>query len=261
MFINNLNPVFINIGFVEIRWYSLAYIFGILFAVIFSKILIQKFSLNYKQDIFDDFLPYSIIGIIFGGRLGYVIFYDFIFFVNNPIEIIKIWNGGMSFHGGLIGVILASSLFCKKNNLNYLNFTDLLAVLTPFGLFLGRISNFINSELIGKPTDGPWSVIFIKVDNLARHPSQIYEAFLEGLLLFCLTYLIFKNKFSIKGFTSGCFLTLYGIFRIFSEQFRQPDLHLGLILFNFSLGSILSFVMIFFGIYLILNNNEHSKKI
>ena len=119
----------------------------------------------------------------------------------------------------------------QKNNLNYLNFTDLLAVLTPFGLFLGRISNFINSELIGKPTDVPWSVIFIKVDNLARHPSQIYEAFLEGLLLFCLTYLIFKNKFSIKGFTSGCFLTLYGIFRIFSEQFRQPDLHLGLILF------------------------------
>ncbi len=261
MFINNLNPIFINIGFVEIRWYSLAYIFGILFAVIFCKILIKKFNLSYKQDIFDDFLPYSIFGIILGGRLGYVIFYDFIFFINNPIDIIKIWNGGMSFHGGLIGIILASGLFCKKKNLNYLHFTDLLAVLTPFGLFLGRISNFINSELIGKPTDVPWSVIFIKIDNLTRHPSQIYEAFLEGLVLFCLTYLIFKHKFNVKGFTSGCFLTLYGIFRIFSEQFRQPDLHLGLVFFNLSLGSILSFVMIFFGIYLILYNNEHNKKI
>ena len=154
----------------------------------------------------------------------------------------------MSFHGGLIGIIIVSIMFCNKNKINFLNFSDILSVLTPCGLFLGRVANFINSELIGRPTELPWSVVFIKIDNVPRHPSQIYEAILEGIVLFIILNIFFKNKYLKKGITSAFFLIFYGLFRLIAEQFREPDNHLGFIVFNLSLGSILSMIMLILGL-------------
>ena len=198
MFINNFDPVAFTILSLEIRWYSLAYIFGILIGWYLSK----KFFIDNDKikEAFDDYITYVIVGIILGGRLGYVFFYDFSYYFNNPLEIFQIWNGGMSFHGGLLGVILASILFSKSKNLDVFEFLDVIAIVTPVGLFLGRIANFINSELYGKATEVIWSVKFLKVDEIYRHPSQLYEAFLEGIVLFVI--LIFVKKRS-KNLTSS----------------------------------------------------------
>ena len=252
MFINDLNPVAFNIFEFEIRWYSLAYIFGLIFAFQYGKYIIAKSNcFSFKGKILDDFLPYAILGIIIGGRLGYIIFYDLYYYLNNPIKILYIWQGGMSFHGGLIGVIFITYYFIKNKNIELFKFTDLLAIITPIGLFLGRLANFINSELIGTPTNLPWSVIFVKIDNIPRHPSQIYEALLEGLLLFLIINLIFKYK-KIKGYVSAIFLILYSLFRILAEQFRLPDEHLGYIFSFLSMGTILSFVMVFTGLIIFI---------
>ena len=182
MFINNFDPVAFQIFSLEIRWYSLSYIAGILLGWVFCKkklIKDQKF-----KDLFDDLITYLIFGIIIGGRLGYVFFYNLEYYSENFFEIFMIWNGGMSFHGGLIGTIAATFLFSKKNKINTFIFLDLIALVSPIGLFLGRVANFINSELYGKPTELLIGVKFIKVDNIYRHPSQLYEALFEGLILF-----------------------------------------------------------------------------
>lgn len=251
MFINNLDPVAVTIFNIDIRWYSLAYIFGLILAIQFGKFLIKKNNFfNFNSNILDEYLPFAIIGIILGGRLGYVFFYDLNFFSQNPINIFFIWEGGMSFHGGLVGIIIISIFFAKKNNLEFYKFTDLLSLITPIGLFLGRLANFINSELIGIPTSVPWSVIFIKVDNLPRHPSQLYEALLEGILLFLLLNIIFKFK-KIKGLISSYFLIFYSIFRIFSEQFRLPDEQIGYIFNMISMGTLLSLIMLITGVFLL----------
>ena len=196
-------------------------------------------------------MPYAILGIIIGGRLGYIVFYDLYYYLNNPIKILYVWQGGMSFHGGLIGIIFISYYFIKNKNIKLFEFTDLLAIITPIGLFLGRIANFINSELIGTPTNLPWSVVFVKIDNIPRHPSQIYEALLEGLLLFLIINLIFKYK-KIKGYVSAIFLILYSLFRISAEQFRLPDEHLGYIFGFLSMGTILSLIMLFSGLIIFI---------
>ena len=194
MFINNFDPVAFQIFSLEIRWYSLAYIFGIIFAWIYCKKILIK-DQNHSK-LFDDLISYLIIGIILGGRLGYVLFYNAKYYFNNLIEIPMIWQGGMSFHGGLIGVLIATIVFSKKYNINKYIFLDLISASAPIGIFLGRVSNFINSELYGKETDVFWSVLFIKVDNISRHPSQIYEAVFEGLVLFCIMlYCVKKNIF------------------------------------------------------------------
>ena len=251
MFINNLDPVAVTIFNIDIRWYSLAYIIGLILAIQFGKFLIKKNNFfNFSSNILDEYLPFAIIGIILGGRLGYVLFYDLNFFLQNPINIFFIWEGGMSFHGGLVGIIIISVFFAKKNSLEFYKFTDLLSLITPIGLFLGRLANFINSELIGIPTNVPWSVIFIKIDNLPRHPSQIYEALLEGIMLFLLLNIIFKFK-KIKGLMSSYFLIFYSIFRIFSEQFRLPDEQIGYIFNVISMGTLLSLIMLITGIFLL----------
>ena len=182
MFINNFDPVAFEIFSLEIRWYSFSNIFGLVFGWYFAKNKLIKD--NTQKEYFDDYITYLIISIILGGRLGYVIIYDPIYFISNPVEIIKIWQGGMSFHGALIGIIIGTHLFCKNKNQNIFNYLDVVAVCSPIGIFLGRISNFINSELYGIETNVPWSVKFIKIDNLNRHPSQIYEAIFEGVVLF-----------------------------------------------------------------------------
>ena len=191
MFINNFDPVAIQLFSLEIRWYSLSYIVGILFGWILSKkIFISDQKIKEK---FDDYITYLILGLIIGGRLGYVLFYNLSYFSNNLIEIFKIWQGGMSFHGGLIGIIIASIWFSKKNDQNPFNYLDIVSLVSPIGIFFGRIANFVNSELYGTETSVAWGVKFIKIDNLYRHPSQLYEAFFEGLILF-LILIYFKNK-------------------------------------------------------------------
>ena len=251
MFTHNLDPVLFEIGYVSIRWYSLAYIFGILIGWWYGKkILLNKFensnaSINSRK--FDDLITYLIISIIIGGRLGYALFYNLEYYIYNPIDVLKIWQGGMSFHGALIGVIVGTYLFSKKRNLNTFIFLDVIACVSPIGIFLGRIANFINGELVGKVSDLYFSVVFPKIDMNPRHPSQLYEAFLEGLILFLImNFLIYRKNYK-TGYCSFLFLFFYGIFRIISEFFREPDAQVGYF-FNFlSMGSILSFFMVIAG--------------
>ena len=249
MLINNLNPVAFEIFFINIHWYSLAYIFGIICGWIYiKKVLIKN---NIHKIYLDDLITYLIIGIIVGGRLGYVLIYNLKFYLKNPLEIIMIWQGGMSFHGGLIGIIIATVIFCKKNNLENYIFFDFIAVAAPIGIFFGRIANFINSELVGKPTDLIWGVIFPLVDNIQRHPSQLYEAIFEGIFLFIIMNKIYFSKNYKEGSCSFAFLIFYGIFRLFSEIFREPDEQIGYIFGSLSMGMLLSILMIFIGILLL----------
>ena len=258
MFINNFDPVAIQIFSIEIRWYSLAYIIGILLGWILSKrFFISNVELKEK---FDDFLTFVILGIIIGGRLGYVILYNPNYYLDNLIDIFKIWEGGMSFHGGLIGVVLASIYFAKKNNQNFFIYLDVISIVAPIGIFFGRIANFINSELYGTETNLPWAVQFIKIDNLYRHPTQLYEAIFEGLILFLiLIYLRNKGLMKITGLMSGIFLICYSIFRFMIESLRVPDEQIGYLLFNLTMGQIISCIFFLIGIYLTIVRYENKK--
>ena len=247
MFINNFDPVALSFFSLEVRWYSLAYIFGIIFGWIYCKKLINDKKLNY---LFDNYVTYLIVGIILGGRLGYVIFYNLDFYIRNPLEIFMIWTGGMSFHGALIGIIISSYFFSKKNKQQIFFFLDLVAISSPIGIFFGRIANFVNGELIGKTTDANWGVIFPLIDNYPRHPSQLYEAFLEGILLFFLMNLIYFRKNYKIGDCSYSFLIFYGILRIISEFFREPDEQIGYLFSSISMGIALSAAMICAGTFL-----------
>ena len=252
MFINNFDPVAISLFSFEIRWYSLSYIFGILFGWTYINNRFLK-TIEDKK-LFSDYISYLIIGIIIGGRLGYVIIYNFQYYLQNLKEIIFIWEGGMSFHGGLIGVIASSLIFSKVKKINCFIYLDLVSLAAPIGIFFGRLSNFVNSELIGKVTDLPWAVRFIKVDNLTRHPSQIYEAVLEGVVLF----FVLIKKIDKIGIISSYFLIFYSIFRFLSEFTREPDLQIGLI-YNLSVGQIISIVTLMFGTILFLLKNEKNN--
>ena len=249
MFINNLNPVALEIFSLKIHWYSLAYIFGIMFGWIYCK----KKLIDDKKilDLFDGLINYLIIGIIVGGRVGYILIYNLDYYLANISEILMIWKGGMSFHGGLVGIVVSTFIFSKKNNVNAFIFLDLIAIVAPIGIFLGRISNFINSELYGKESDIFWSVKFLAVDEIYRHPSQIYEAIFEGIVLFLiLNYLYRKKVFINPGVISSIFLILYSVFRIIIEYFREPDIQLGYLIFNLTMGQIVSIIFLIFGIYL-----------
>ena len=249
----SIDPILISLGFLDIRWYSLSYIFTFIFGSILIKKLNKK-SLNNLSDIqIDKFFVWAVLGVIIGGRVGYVLFYQLQLFFLDPLYIFQIWKGGMSFHGGLIGMILAIYLFAKQNNLSFFYLSDLVSIVAPIGLFLGRISNFINTELYGRITDFPFAFIYPLIDNNPRHPSQLYEAFFEGVVLFIILYLIFiKNskKYS-AGVISAYFLILYSIFRFLIEFLREPDLHLGLYLNYFSMGQILCIPIFFAGILIL----------
>ena len=255
MFTNNFDPVAFQIFTLEIRWYSLAYIAGILIGWFLSKKIFNSIEKIKKN--FDDYLTYLILGIIIGGRLGYVFFYNFGYYSQNLNEIIMIWQGGMSFHGGLLGVILVTFLYAKKNNHNPFEYLDIVALVSPIGIFFGRIANYINSELYGIETKMPWAVKFIKVDDLFRHPSQLYEAALEGLILFIiLLYFRYKGFLKIPGTISGIFLTFYSFFRFIVEFFRVPDEQLGYLFFNLTMGQIISLIFFIIIFYLIFKKNE-----
>ena len=255
MFINNFDPVAFHLFSLEIRWYSLSYIFGIIFGWVYCKRYLIKNQNVLK--LFDDLISYLIIGIILGGRLGYIIFYNPIYYSKNLSEIFMIWNGGMSFHGGVLGVIVATYLFGKKNKINYFIFLDLIAMAAPIGIFLGRITNFINSELYGRETNLYWSVKFEKIDNLSRHPSQIYEAFFEGIILFLLLNLVFKKYFyKSVGVISSLFIIFYSLFRFMIEYTREPDPQLGIIFTYFTMGQLISIIFFIFGLSIYFKKNE-----
>ena len=259
MFINNFDPVAIQILSIEIRWYSLAYVIGILLGWFLSKRIFIKDPLLKEK--FDDYITYLILGIIIGGRLGYVLLYNPNYYLNNLIDVFKIWQGGMSFHGGLIGVIAVSILFAKKNNQDSFIYLDVVSLVAPIGIFFGRISNFINSELYGIETNLPWAVKFIQVDDLYRHPSQLYEAIFEGLILFLILIYFRKKEFiKIPGLISGLFLIFYSIFRFVIEFVRVPDDQLGYVFLNLTMGQVISFIFLLIGGYLVITKHEIKKE-
>ena len=259
MLINNFDPVAIEIFSLEIRWYSLAYIIGIILGWYLAKRFFTSKNIYTK---FDDYITYVIIGLILGGRFGYVLFYNFDFYINNPLDIFKLWQGGMSFHGGVIGIILASLLFAKKNLDDVFEYLDVIALVSPIGIFFGRLANFINSELYGYETSMPWGVKFIQVDNLYRHPTQLYEAIFEGIILF-LILLFFSKKENLKmpGILSALFLIFYSIFRFIIEYFRVPDEQLGYLVLNATMGQLISLIFFSAGLFLLYKKINAQKKL
>ncbi|MDR2794178.1 MAG: prolipoprotein diacylglyceryl transferase [Holosporaceae bacterium] len=255
----NFSKVAFDIFGLQVHWYSLAYIFGILFSVYATNFLAPKSYSTLGKDVVDAFISYAIVGIIAGGRLGHVLFYDFEHYCSNPNEIIKIWNGGMSFYGGFLGTVGAAYFFCRRHKLIFLKFMDLWAVSVPIGLFLGRIANFINGELMGKESNVPWAVIFLN-DGVPRHPSQIYEAILEGMVLFAAMSLAFFLRCHRKsGMLCGIFCSGYAAARFICEFFREPDSYFSLQLFlkiGINLNQCLSIILIFLGIFLICRGKE-----
>ncbi len=242
----------IQIGSFGIRWYALAYIFGLLMGIYILRRETQLPKNLMTSDQIDHLFNYLLIGIIIGGRLGYVLFYNIAFYLSNPLSILRLWEGGMSFHGALIGVGLALFAMAQRNNLSFLAISDRVAMVTPIGLFLGRLSNFINGELYGRVTDLPWAMIFPHSDGQPRHPSQLYEAGLEGGLLGLAMYIFWrKNWLDVSGRLTGVFLCGYGLTRFLVEMVRQPDAHIGLFAGGISMGQILSLPMILLGLYLL----------
>lgn len=255
----SISPVIFSLGPVEIRWYSLAYIVGFLFAWRYISYLSTNKSLyqsnsNIDRKLIDDLLFYSILGLILGARLGYVIFYNLDFYFQNPLNIFYVWEGGLSFHGGLLGIIFASLFITKLYKVSFLELTDLICLSAPVGLLLGRISNFINGELYGRPSSILFGVLFPNADDQYRHPSQLYEAFFEGLVLFIIVNVAAHSfkKLSKPGYISGLFLFLYGVFRCLVEFTREPDIQVGFIYNFLTMGMILSLPMIFAGLFIML---------
>ncbi len=250
----DIDPILIQIGPLAVRWYSLAYIVGLLLGWAHMRFLSNKLKMGVSKTQLEDFITWATIGVVIGGRLGYVFFYQPAFFFENPLEIVKVWHGGMSFHGGLLGVTFAMIVFAKRQGIELLRLADLVAIAAPIGLFFGRIANFINGELYGRVTDVPWSMVFPRGGPEARHPSQLYEAALEGLALFILLNILVRFEVVRKhsGFLTGVFLVCYAMARSTVELFREPDAHIGLMLGGSTIGQWLSAPLAIGGLTLIV---------
>lgn len=251
-----INPIALSIGPIAIRWYSLAYIAGILFTLFWLKKTNQKDNF-LSSKAYDDWIVWAVLSVMLGGRIGYVLFYNFSYFLSNPLEIFAFWQGGMSFHGGLVGSIFGMWLYAKKYKIVFLKLTDVLAVAAPVGLFFGRLANFVNMELYGRISGSNFGVIFPNAGDLPRHPSQLYEAILEGILLFIILISLYHVK-KIKeknGCLSGLFLVFYGSFRILIENFREPDEQIGFLFNLITMGQLLSLPLILCGLILIFKKN------
>ena len=256
----SIDPVLIAIGPVVIRWYALAYVAGLLGGWWIMARMAERPPAPGRKPVLtralvDDFLIWATLGVILGGRMGYVIFYQGDYFIDNPLRVFAIWRGGMSFHGGLAGVVLATILFARKRSIPILAIGDLACLVAPIGLFLGRIANFINAELYGRPSDVPWAMVF-PTDRLQqpRHPSQLYEAALEGLLLFAILLALvkFAHARGRPGLISGTFMVGYGIFRSFAETFREPDIQIGFLAGGTTMGQWLSVPVFIAGLWLVV---------
>ncbi|MBO6579617.1 MULTISPECIES: prolipoprotein diacylglyceryl transferase [unclassified Thalassospira] len=245
-----IDPIAISIGPIAIRWYALAYIAGLLLGWKYVVYYCTKTpNIMSKRDV-DDLLFWATLGVILGGRLGYILFYNLDYYLDNPANILKVWQGGMAFHGGFMGVIVAIILFARKRNISILAVLDAAAVATPIGLFFGRIANFINGELYGRTTDVAWGFVFPNGGPEPRHPSQLYEAALEGLILFIVLFILSRKAFvrHRPGILGGTFVAGYGISRIIVEFFRQPDAQLGYLAGGITMGQVLSIPMVLAGI-------------
>jgi phosphatidylglycerol:prolipoprotein diacylglycerol transferase len=250
----NIDPIALSIGPIDIRWYALSYMAGFLIGLWALKKFLTKYPSKYLNiDHMDDILTWIIIGVILGGRLGYVVFYNAEYYLEHPLDAFKIWQGGMAFHGGLIGVITAMILFAWKHKIPFFALADRIAVATPIGLFFGRIANFINGELYGRATDAPWGMVFVNGD-VTRHPSQIYQAATEGIALFIILVILQRYDAIRKhyGAISGAFLSAYAFMRFFIEYTRQPDAHIGFLTAGLSMGQLLCIPMFMAGIAIIL---------
>ena len=257
----NIDPVAIHLGPLAIRWYSLAYIGGIMFGWWIFAAEHKKHPIpGLTKKILDDMVMWAVGGIILGGRLGHVLFYNFSYFIHHPIEIFYVWQGGMSFHGGMLGFAAAFYLFCRKHRIHYWAVMDMLACAAPIGLFFGRIANFINGELYGRVTDVPWGIVFPHGGDMPRHPSQLYEAGMEGILLFALLMFLLKctRARQKEGLLAGVFLVGYACARMIAECFREPDEFLGFIFAHVTMGQLLSLPMLALGLYLIFRRTVPS---
>ena len=246
----SIDPVIVSFGVIQIRWYGIAYVLGFLLGIY----LIKQINLGYQKRIknkqIDDFFIWSVVGVILGGRIGYVLFYQTATILTDPINILFIWKGGMSFHGGLIGIIISIFLFSKKYSIDFFQLSDLVSSVAPIGLFFGRLANFINVELYGRVTDFPFAMIYPSIDKDPRHPSQLYEAFFEGVVLFIILRYFNKKNYSQNnfGFITSLFLILYGIFRFLIEFLREPDAHIGLIFNSVTMGQLLCVPLVIIGV-------------
>lgn len=252
-----IDPVLVSIGPFAVRWYALAYIVGLVVGWRYCNGLARRWAargtpVTGAKEI-DDFLVWATIAVVLGGRIGYVLFYNFAYYLQNPAQMLELWHGGMSFHGAAASVIIAMALFCYLRRIPFLRFADMIVCAVPIGLFLGRLANFINGELWGRPSDVPWAMIFPNGGPVPRHPSQLYEAFLEGIVLFLILFLMQRSDTTRAraGTLSGVFLIAYGAFRIFVEFFREPDAQLGFLVGGATMGQLLSVPLILAGLFLI----------
>jgi phosphatidylglycerol:prolipoprotein diacylglycerol transferase len=245
----HIDPVIVQIGPLAVRWYGMMYVAGFALSYLLLVYQIGRKSVAVTRAQIDDLYFYLIIGLLIGARFGYVIFYNFGFFLEHPLEIFVLWHGGMSFHGGLIGAFLAGYLGIRRKGIDFWKAADLIIPTAPVGIGLGRLGNFINGELYGKPSDVPWAMVFPDGGGIARHPSQLYEATLEGLFLFVILW-FYKDRKGRDGDVFALFLILYGIFRTFCEFFREPDVQVGYIFGFITMGQILSLTMVCIGLLL-----------
>ena len=261
-----IDPVLIEFGPLAIRWYALAYIAGILLGWWYARRLVSNFALwapsapAMDKAALDDFLLWMTLGIVLGGRIGYILFYNSDIYLNNPLEALKIWQGGMSFHGGFIGSIVAIVLFARSKNVRIWSLLDICAACTPIGLFFGRLANFINAELWGRTTDVPWAFVFPGAGPHPRHPSQLYEAAFEGIILFIVLCILTDTikAFTKPGLVAGTFTAGYGLSRFIVEFFREPDAHIGFLAGGLTMGMMLSLPMIALGLWGVLGAQKRT---
>ncbi|MGD9637683.1 MAG: prolipoprotein diacylglyceryl transferase [Alphaproteobacteria bacterium] len=250
----DIDPIVFSIGFFSLRWYSLAYLAGFFGGWVMARKIIKRDGFNIKAADFDDFITFCALGVILGGRIGYILFYNLDYFIHNPLEVFKLWHGGMSFHGGFLGFIVATFWFSKSHKIPFFVLTDICACVAPLGLYFGRLANFVNGELFGRVTyNVPWAIIFPYGGNEPRHPSQIYEALLEGMLMLIVLNIVYLSP-KVRdraGVLSGLFLIGYGSIRIFLEQFREPDVQLGFLFDVITMGQLLSIPMLIVGMILL----------
>jgi phosphatidylglycerol---prolipoprotein diacylglyceryl transferase len=256
----HIDPEIFRVGPFALRWYSLAYVAGIMLGWWWMARFTTRHPTPFTRRDVDDFVVWVALGIILGGRIGYVLFYNLDFYLGHPSQILKVWEGGMSFHGGLLGVILAIVLFTRRRKINLFSFADYIACVVPFGLFFGRLANFINGELWGRVSDVPWAMVFPGAGDLPRHPSQLYEAALEGGVLFAVLnfFMLRTNARAFPGMINGMFFVLYGVFRYLVEFIRVPDEQVGLLWGSISMGQLLSLPMIGFGLWLIVSSRRRA---
>jgi phosphatidylglycerol:prolipoprotein diacylglycerol transferase len=250
----------VTIGPFAIRWYGLMYLIGFVLFVVLGRWRARRNMLTgWRTADVDDMLFYGVFGVILGGRLGYVLFYKPLYYLAHPLEVFEVWHGGMSFHGGFLGVLIALWFFARRRQKALLDVTDFVAPLCPLGLAAGRLGNFINGELVGRPTDVPWAMVFPQVDNVPRHPSQLYEFGLEGVLLFVVLW-IYASRQRPRGAVSGLFLVGYGTFRFIAEFTREPDAFLGFLAGGLTMGQWLSMPMIAIGVAMMLWAYRRARK-